>query len=88
MQGRLFLISSSSGAGKTSLAKSLVQKIGAKCNIERVVTYTTRPQGKSEVHGKDYHFLSDAQFEKGEQDGLFLEWSTSYEHVYASPASI
>lgn len=55
-------------SGKTTLAKSLT-----KAGYKRIVTYTTRPPRKGEVHGKDYYFLSNEEFNDYVDRGIFAE---------------
>jgi guanylate kinase len=84
-KGTLFLISASSGAGKTSLVKQVVTCLGEECTLERVVTYTTRVPRSGEVTGVDYHFISQPEFERKIEEGFFLEWSREYGAYYGSP---
>jgi guanylate kinase len=85
--GILFLICAPSGAGKTTLVQKALHDL-QDLPIYKVCTYTTKPMGKGEVEGKDYHFLTVLEFERLIQEGFFLEWSQGYEHYYGSPASI
>jgi len=52
--------------------------------INRSVTYTTRPQRPGEEDGRDYHFLSQAEFERRRQEGEFLEWATVHGYLYGT----
>ncbi len=88
MPGKLFVISASSGAGKTSLANVVIERIGTQCSIERVVTYTTKKASSQEEHGKDYFFITPHEFQEKIQQSFFIEWSTSYDNHYGSPKDI
>ncbi len=88
MPGKLFVISASSGAGKTSLANVVIERVGAQCSIERVVTYTTKKASSQEEHGKDYFFVTPQEFQERIQQGFFIEWSTCYDNYYGSPKNI
>ena len=68
--GRVIIISGPSGAGKTTLLKELL----ARCDrLVPSVSATTRQPRPSEVNGRDYHFLSDEEFQRRRKDGDFLE---------------
>lgn len=84
-KGKLFLVSACSGAGKTSLVTQLITDIGASCQLERVITYTTKGPRACEVPGVDYHFLAHEEFEQKLAEGFFLEWSDAYGAYYGSP---
>ncbi len=86
--GKLFVISAPSGAGKTTLVKVLCDRIGQQCNIEHVVTYTSKQPRVGEQGSKDYHFCSKEAFEQKINEGFFIEWSTAYGHYYGSPRHI
>ena len=85
--GTLFVISASSGAGKTTLVSALMGNI-ADCPVQRIITYTTRPPRTTDREGHDYHFITVPEFQKKVQEGFFIEWSQVYGHYYGSPASI
>ncbi len=87
-QGRLFIVSSSSGAGKSSLVDALLHRINNVNVLSRVITYTSKEPRKGERPGLDYHFISSREFEENIQNGFFLEWSGRYGHYYGSPFSI
>jgi guanylate kinase len=86
--GRLFIISAPSGAGKTTLTNALLDDMRPAYALERVITYTTKSPRPGEVHGKDYYFVSVAEFEQKIQEGFFIEWSGAYGNYYGSPSSI
>src|SRR6476620_10453002 len=88
MQGKLFVISAPSGAGKTTLVNALLHEVGDSLSLKRVITYTTRSMGLGEEPGVDYHFISVQEFEHKIQQRFFLEWSVVYGTYYGSPASL
>lgn len=81
-RGRLFVISASSGTGKTTLAKELLRKDRG---LVQSVSYTTRqPRGK-ERHRKDYHFVSKKEFMRTRRENGFLEWANVFGRFYGTP---
>ena len=82
--GKLFILSASSGAGKTTVVNKLIQLYGTVYNLKRLITYTSRPMRSDEVNGKDYHFLSKELFAQKIKEGFFIEWSTAYNNYYGS----
>jgi guanylate kinase len=87
-QGKIFVISAVSGAGKTTISNKLLELYHDAFNISKVVTYTSRPQRQGEIDGKDYHFLSLDEFNKLNNEGFFLETTEYAGNFYGSPASI
>ncbi len=85
---KLFIVSAPSGAGKTSLVSAVIAKIYPQHPIARVVTYTTKPQGKAELQGVDYHYIGVEEFKAKVEEGFFLEWSDAYGHLYGSPRTV
>jgi guanylate kinase len=79
--GTLYILSAPSGAGKTSLVKSLV---GEMANIIVSVSYTTRPQRPGEVDGVNYHFITDEAFNQLISENMFLEYATVFGHHYGT----
>ncbi len=88
MLGKLFVISASSGVGKTSLVLALVAKLEPHYSISRLITYTTRRPRSSDIHGQDYHFITEQEFLEKIEQGFFIEWSTAYGAYYGSPKHI
>jgi len=88
MNGKLFVISAPSGAGKTSLVNALVERISIYTPIDRVVTYTTKDAHQCEKEGCDYYFIKQEEFKKKIEQGFFIEWSCEYGHYYGSPRFI
>ncbi len=82
-RGLMFVLSSPSGAGKTTLTRLLVQK---EKNIELSISVTTRARRPSEVDGVHYHFLTRAAFEKMRGAGELLEWAEVHGNYYGTPA--
>lgn len=81
-RGLLLVVSSPSGAGKTTLSKRL---LGSDPHITLSVSATTRPMRPGEIDGKDYHFLSVDEFHKREEEGLFLESAEVFGNFYGTP---
>jgi guanylate kinase len=80
-RGILVIISSPSGAGKTTLARRLLVEFPA---MEFSVSYTTRKPRKNEVDGEDYHFVDDAQFQAMVERGAFAEWAVVHGNRYGT----
>lgn len=74
-RGLLFILSSPSGAGKSTIARMILESDE---DIGLSVSATTRPIRPGEVDGRDYHFVSDAEFDALVAGGKFLEWA----HVF------
>lgn len=85
---KLFIVSAPSGAGKTTLVNAVIDRLRPEYALERVVTYTTKPQGPGEQAGIDYHYVTLQDFERKIESGFFLEWSTAYGNYYGSPAEV
>jgi guanylate kinase len=81
-RGLLLVMSSPSGAGKTTLSRKL---LATDANITLSVSVTTRPKRPGEVEGEDYHFLSKVQFAQMVQRGELLEWATVFGNMYGTP---
>lgn len=77
----LIIISSPSGAGKTTIAKKVVQKDS---NLALSISYTTRPPRKSEKEGEDYCFVSRNQFSRMKDEDKFLEWAMVHGECYGT----
>lgn len=82
MKGLIFVISAPSGCGKTSLIKALLRK---RKNLVHPVSFTTRSRRNGEINGRDYHFISNNEFEKRLKKGDFLEWSRPFGQYYGTP---
>jgi guanylate kinase len=81
-RGVMLVLSSPSGAGKTTLSRMLLK---ADRNVELSVSVTTRPQRRGEVGGQDYHFIELARFEAMVKSGKLLEWAEVFGHCYGTP---
>ncbi len=68
----LLVVAGPAGSGKTTLCARLVREVAG---VERVVTATTRAPRPGEVDGRDYHFFSNAEFDRLVAEGAFLEWA-------------
>ena len=82
MKGKLIIISSPSGAGKTTLCKLLIKKMK---NLKLSVSYTSRSQRLNEINGKDYYFVSKKKFELLAKKNFFIETATNFKNLYGSP---
>lgn len=81
-RGVLFVLSSPSGAGKTTISKKLLT---ADPDIALSVSATTRPIRPGERDGVDYHFVDTPTFKQMVADGEFLEWAHVFGHRYGTP---
>ena len=79
---KLVIISSPSGAGKTTLCKLLLKKIN---NISLSISYTSRNKRLNEKHGKDYYFVSEKKFKLLEKENFFIETANNFGNYYGSP---
>jgi guanylate kinase len=78
----MLVLSSPSGAGKTTLSRMLLK---ADRNVELSVSVTTRPQRRGETEGHDYHFISPSRFEEMVKAGELLEWADVFGYRYGTP---
>jgi guanylate kinase len=81
-RGLMLVLSSPSGAGKTTLSRRLLQ---SDAGVELSVSVTTRTQRPGEVDGRDYHFVDAAQFDAMAENGELLEWAWVFGHRYGTP---
>ena len=81
-RGVLFVLSSPSGAGKSTIARKL---LGADGDIAMSVSVTTRPMRPGEVEGRDYFFTDVPQFKRMADADEFLEWAHVFDHRYGTP---
>ena len=77
----LLILSSPSGAGKTSLSKKIKEEIK---NFEISISHTTRKPRNDEVNGKDYHFVSKEDFIKKINNNEFYEYAKIYDNYYGT----
>jgi guanylate kinase len=80
-RGRLFVIAAPSGAGKTSLVKALLQR---KPELHVSISYTTRKMRPTEEDGREYHFISVADFQRLVDQGLLLEYAQVFDNHYGT----
>jgi guanylate kinase len=81
-RGVMLVIASPSGAGKSSISRSL---FGADPNIKLSVSVTTRARRTDEVHGKHYYFIDVPTFEQMRRDGDLLESAEVHGNFYGTP---
>jgi guanylate kinase len=82
-RGLLYILSSPSGAGKTTLARRL---LATDSNIAMSVSVTTRKPRPGEVDGKDYTFVDHKTFEAMRDASQLLEWARVFDNYYGTPA--
>jgi guanylate kinase len=83
-RGLMFILSSPSGAGKTTISRMLLE---ADPELRLSVSATTRPQRPGEVDAVHYHFVSDAEFDRMVEADEFYEWAHVFDHRYGTPKS-
>ncbi len=83
-RGDLFIVSSPSGAGKTTLIRRVLEdpRIGGTLHFS--VSHTTRPPRAGETDGVEYHFCNEASFRELEVAGGFLEWAVVHGNLYGT----
>jgi guanylate kinase len=81
-RGMMFVLSSPSGAGKTTLSRMLME---AMPGLRMSVSTTTRAKRPGEVEGRDYHFVDKTRFEEMVKRGELLEWATVFDNRYGTP---
>ena len=84
-RGILFVLSSPSGAGKSSIAKNILRMDK---NIRLSVSYTTRKKRKDEIKGRDYFYISIKEFKDKIKSNYFLEWAKVFDNYYGSPRNL
>ncbi|MEM9014116.1 MAG: guanylate kinase [Pseudomonadota bacterium] len=84
-RGLMFILSSPSGAGKTTLADRLLSQDG---EMVLSVSATTRPRRPGEAHGQDYYFVNNEEFVRMRDDGELLEWANVFGNLYGTPRSL
>jgi guanylate kinase len=82
-RGLMFILSSPSGAGKTTIAHRLLEEEGAELRLS--VSVTTRPMRPGEVDGQDYFFVDQAEFDRLVETDSFFEWAEVFGHSYGTP---
>ena len=81
-RGKLFVISASSGTGKTTLARELLKE---NKNLVQSISYTTRPARPNEINGEDYYFVNKEEFSGIRRRNGFLEWANVFGRFYGTP---
>ena len=81
-RGVMLVLSSPSGAGKTTLSRMLLK---VDRGVDLSVSVTTRPQRRGEVDGRDYHFIDASRFKTMVKSGKLLEWAEVFGHCYGTP---
>ena len=84
-RGLMLVLSSPSGAGKTSIARSLLTRDK---EINMSISATTRPRRPGEAEGKDYYFVDEEKFKIDINKGLFLEYARVFDHYYGTPLGL
>ncbi|VVT09908.1 Guanylate kinase [Erythrobacter sp. EC-HK427] len=81
-RGLMFILSSPSGTGKTTIARRLLAE---DADIAMSVSVTTRPPRPGEVDGVDYHFIDEAEFQRMVEAGELVEWAEVFGNNYGTP---
>jgi guanylate kinase len=81
-RGLLIVLSSPSGAGKSTISRLLLE---AEPDVSISVSATTRPKRPGETDDVDYHFVDDAEFDRMIAAGEFVEWANVFNHRYGTP---
>ena len=81
-RGLMLVLSSPSGAGKTTISRRL---LSIEPNLVLSISATTRAKRPSEVDGVDYHFVDHAKFDRMVQERAFLEYAKVFDHQYGTP---
>ena len=81
-RGLMFILSSPSGAGKTTISRKLLT---ADEEIMLSVSVTTRPMREGEIDGVHYHFVDDREFDAMVEEDDFYEWAHVFGHRYGTP---
>ena len=81
-RGLMLVLSSPSGAGKTTLSRKLLEVDPA---VELSVSVTTRPKRVNEMNGRDYYFIDKKRFDEMVSNDELLEWAKVFGHLYGTP---
>ena len=80
-RGLMLVLSSPSGAGKTTIARRVLDE---DTGIAPSISHTTREKRRGEVDGKDYYFLDKQTFSRMREQGAFLEWAVVFDNYYGT----
>lgn len=80
-RGLMLVLSSPSGAGKTTIARRVLDE---DVGIAPSISHTTREKRRGEVDGKDYHFVDKKTFSRMREEGAFLEWAVVFDNYYGT----
>jgi guanylate kinase len=83
--GNLFVVAAPSGAGKSSLVNALME---VDSRLSHSVSHTTRAPRGQEMHGREYYFVSNAQFDQMVLQGAFLEWAHVHGNRYGTSKQV
>ena len=81
-RGLMLVLSSPSGAGKTSICRELLSR---EINLEMSISATTRPRRPGEVHGVDYNFIDTVKFDEMIERNALLEYAKVFDYYYGTP---
>ncbi|CAA9891277.1 guanylate kinase [Candidatus Methylobacter favarea] len=79
--GKLYIISAPSGAGKTTLVKQLISDLD---NLTVSISHTTRPMRTGETNGQDYYFITIEDFQAMQEKQAFLEYAQVFDNFYGT----
>jgi guanylate kinase len=82
-RGLMLVLSSPSGAGKSTIARQLLEQ---ESNLKLSISVTTRPRRSSEIDGVHYHFISRERFEQMRDRNQLLEWAEVHGNYYGTPS--
>lgn len=80
-KGLVFVVSAPAGTGKTTLVRMLIEEFP---RVVESISFTTRSPRPNEIPGRDYHFITPAEFEKKIAEGEFLEYARVFDHYYGT----
>ena len=81
-RGLMLILSSPSGAGKTTISRAILASDDA---IDMSISFTTRPMRPGETDGVDYHFIDEPTYHQRVEDGALLEHARVFDHFYGTP---
>ncbi len=82
-RGLMLVLSSPSGAGKSTIARQLLEQ---ESNLKLSISVTTRPRRSSEIDGVHYHFITRERFEQMRDRNELLEWAEVHGNYYGTPS--